>query len=244
MRPRQEYLISGNSLMQTRKNNLAALDAGFTLIELLIVIGVIATLISLTFTLTTLSDSRESCAKADLRLFSVALHAYKDANGGVCPPDTLPPDVEMSPYEEMAEMQRDKETSAALFYFLTTCFYTDFTEDPQNVGKKRMGGYGPFLLAGSIGESHLANSQMLDNQIINLAESTYTGKATWLKDPWGTPYRYVLKDKGRRFYIESAGPDGKFGSKFVTEEEGGEETIQIDDEDEMLDNLRSDLISR
>jgi len=236
--------------MSTRKYNKKRSGAGFTLIELLIVMGAIVTLMGMILVVAPgLVDNKVGRAKADLRLLMLALEDYADASGGAYPSNELPPEVTVSPnIEEDEEMAWEMKTSAALFYFLTRQFLYKTGEDPQIVGKKRLGGRGPFLEIDDLASDHVAAPSLLKDREIQVdlgetdetgetGETGYTGKTTWLKDPWGNPYRYIVYDNLRRYVIESAGPDGEFGA--------GENDPASDAEKEKgKDNIRSDSMSR
>ncbi len=236
--------------MSTRKYNKKRSGAGFTLIELLIVMGALVTLMGMILVVAPgLTDNKAGRAKADIRLLMLALEDYADANGGVYPPNELPPEVIVSPsIEEDEKMKWEMETSAALFYFLTRQFFFRASEDPQFVGKRRLGGHGPFLEIDNLMSDHLANPALLKDReiVVYLGESGesdesyengHTGKTTWLKDPWENPYRYIVYDNLRRYVIESAGPDGEFGAE---ENDPASEA----EKEKGRDNVRSDLLSR
>jgi len=234
--------------MSTRKYNKKRSGAGFTLIELLIVMGAIITLMGMILVVApSLVDNKVERAKADMRLLMLALEDYADANGGAYPTNELPPEVTVLPSieEEDEEMVWEMKTSAALFYFLTRQFSYKTGEDPQIMGKKRLGGRGPFLEIDDLTNDNVAAPSLLKDREIQVdlggtgetGETGYTGKTTWLKDPWGNPYRYIVYDNLRRYVIESAGPDGEFGA--------GENDPASDDEREKgKDNIRSDSMSR
>ncbi len=251
--------------MRTDRHITPEGQRGFTLLELIVVMAVLVTLIGLSFAAFSLIGSNDMVeAKTEIRLMMQAISKYAEENGGRYPPNVLPDDVDIVPENEdddtvgddgetLENLKRDRASIAALHYFLTRQFFTNQPTDedseqlaefdPQIIGRYRLTGKGPYLNRSIFDEYQYGSATAGTDEDINvtLPDPGYTGQTTWLLDPWGTPYRYILKDKGRRYIIESAGPDGKFGvtleqieeyEKINTEEEEEEEEDPDDEDDD------------
>ena len=235
--------------------------AGFTLVELMVVMAVLITLIGLSFAAYSLVSSDDNIeAQTEMRLIMQALKKYAEDNGGRYPPNVVPVGVEIRPEneddtgqdedgEDVENLKRDRASIAALFYFLTRHFVFEPTTynpdtgeaeeaDPQVIGNPSMTGKGPYLKLSIFSDNQfgLASVGRDEDIDVTLPEPGYTGETTWLLDPWGTPYRYVLKDNGRRYILESAGPDRRFGAtlKQLEEYESQEKEKEEDDKNKTL----------
>ena len=227
---------------------------GFTLIELLVVMSVLITLIGLSFAAFSLIRSDDEIeAETEMRLMMQAISKYAEENGGRFPPNVLPEDVVVKPNNDeddepidddgndVENLRRDRDSGAALFYYLTRRFSASRSDeddeqppqfDPQVIGRYRIEGRGPYLNRKIFGDHQYGSAAAGTHEEVNvkLPDPGYTGQTTWVLDPWGTPYRYILKDNGRRYIIESAGPDKKFGVTLTQIEEY--ENILHEEEDE------------
>ncbi len=225
-------------------------EAGFTLVELLVVMGVIIALVGMTFFLAAVAgDNEQVRAKTEIRLLMQAVTYYASENGGAYPPDSVPPEVEILPEiievedggeDEEPLLREEKESCASLIFYLTRRYYLDIAQgrdDPQEMGERRSRAMGPFLSLIEFKSESFAYPVDLDDDIkVEFPEPGYTGKTTWLLDPWGTPYRYFLQGGGG-YVIESAGEDMKFGLTLKDIQDGVEESDEQKEQDN--DNLKS-----
>ena len=219
-------------------------EAGFTLVEILIVMSVIIVLMGMVLVGVIGSyDPNRARVNADLMVLASAIESYRDAYGKVLPPGywrdeegevhapgsyrdesgiIQPPaaqdDILQSGITFRPSPSTDEEKSTALlFYFLTRTFKSAGEEDPGTIGRSGSR-RGPFISRSNLKKDLLKDDTVLEEDfVVEDMHQGYSGVATWLVDPWGNPYRYVLTNDGRNFELESAGPDGEFGD--VTAEE-------------------------
>jgi len=214
--------------------------AGFTLTEILIVIGVLIALMGIvTVVVTSSLDSSRDRAKGEMMLLADAVDKYREMFGEVLPPgfywDEDDEFVEQEGVEDVLDSVTiepspstdDEESSAVLFFFLTNTFETNSEGDPGMVG--RLGeSMGPCLSPEDLKAEMVKNPAVLDEEFEEIdIKVGYEGVATWFIDPWGNPYRYIIKNDGQDFDIESAGPDGEFGDPFDRDDPGCRDNILL-----------------
>ena len=216
--------------------------AGFTLVEILIVIAVIISLMGIVMVaVMSAHDPNRARVNGDFMLLSDAIERYKEAYGNVLP---LKPYYKKYEGDEEGEIKveelpqgitirpsptKDEERVGAwLFYLLTRSFESTRENDPGVIGRTPAG-RGPFLSPNNLAPEMLRDPSVLDEEFEKVnVEGEYEGTATWFVDPWGTPYRYTLKNDGMDFNIESAGPDGEFGDEYSETDERRKDNITLE----------------
>jgi prepilin-type N-terminal cleavage/methylation domain-containing protein len=194
--------------------------SGFTLTELIIVVSIILSLMAMIVVAMSVANASKSEVDSELKRLSMAIRIYAEAHGGVLPPSNfslIDTKVVVTPTPSKDE----EKSSATLFYFLTHVFKAIDAGDITNPNKPRdptLVGLPALTKGPALNPNDIARSMWKDyslhSQTFDLVDLTlgYKGKTTWFIDPWGNPYKYTVKPGGTGFILESAGPDGKFGT--------------------------------